>query len=173
MKHLIASEKNHIVYDTLREYVGCNVYHPVHIDGTELCRMELSQFVEHAILNENNPGAKKVKFFVIDEANLYCPPKPKPLPVGMLRLNDWSRHYGKSFAVIARRPTQLHSDLVELSHRLFIFNLKGVNDVRYLNDVSHGLGDAVASLEPYHFVEVDQWRNYKVRSPVIQMPGGR
>jgi hypothetical protein len=42
--------------------------------------------------------------FIIDEANRFCPPKPKLLPAAVADLNDQNRHYLMSVGYVARRP---------------------------------------------------------------------
>ena len=111
-------------------------------------------------------GGRKYTMFCIDEANRFCPPKPTPLPQAVADLNDWQRHERITTGYIARRPVQLNQDLIELAEYLFVFNLKGKSDVGYLESISAGLGEAVFSLAPWHFVCVDPNRNYTVYPPV-------
>lgn len=146
------------VYDTLNEYPDApfDSYTPSdRYDSAEL------EAVIRAII------AKNQYFMVlIDEANRFCPSKPTPLPQAVADLNDWRAHYGLSVGYIARRPVQLNQDLTELAHYLFIFRLRGKNDIQYLNDLANGLGDAVSELPPYHFIMVDSARNYQLFNPV-------
>ena len=92
--------------------------------------------------------------FVIDESNRFCPPKPHPLPSKVGDLNDQNRHYLMSVGYIARRPSQLNSDLIELADYLFIFRLTGKNDLVYLDATVSGLGQAVSKLGKFEFVLV-------------------
>lgn len=146
------------VYDTLHEYKAepYDSYSP----NDRYSTGELETVIR-AVLK-----AGRYQLLVIDEANRFCPSKPAPLPQAVADLNDWRAHYGLAVGFIARRPVQLNQDLTELSHYLFIFNLKGKNDIAYLNDLAAGLGDMVSTLAPYHFVVVDSLRNYEVFSPV-------
>ncbi|MBA7697013.1 hypothetical protein ES703_105671 [subsurface metagenome] len=144
------------VYDTLNEYADSpfDSYSPKgRYDTAEL---------EVAI----RVAMHRYSLIVIDEANRFCPPKPAPLPQAVADLNDWRAHFGVTAGYISRRPVQLNQDLTELSHYLFIFSLKGKNDIQYLNDLSAGLGDATARLAPYHFMVVDPQRNYQAYPPV-------
>lgn len=144
------------VYDTLHEFPDSpfDSYIPkVRGDTDEL------ETVIRAII-------KKYKMIVIDECNRFCPSKPVPLPQAIADLNDFRAHYGVSVGYVARRPVQLNQDLMELAHYLFIFNLKGKNDIQYLNDLAAGLGDAVKELPLYHFIVVDPMRNYHICPPV-------
>ena len=106
--------------------------------------------------------------FGIDECNRYCPNR-KPLPDQVGVLNDFNRHYRIATGYIARRPTQLNTDLIELSHYLVFFRLMGKNDYRYMEDIADGLGDAVRALPKFHYVLVDEARDYQVCKPVKDM----
>ena len=164
LKALLEGKDDYIIYDPLHEYVGFNRYKPQHRSYSEESQAELNNFIEKRIIpNETRPA-----FFMIDEANRYCPNK-RPLPDMVEDLNDFNRHYGLALGFIARRPVQLNTDLVELAHYLIIYNLTGKNDYQYLESLSNGLGDAVKSLPEWHYVLVDPQRNYKICSPVQNM----
>jgi hypothetical protein len=100
--------------------------------------------------------------FIIDEANRFCPAKPHPLPASIADLNDQARHYLMSVGYIARRPSQLNSDLIELSDYVFIFRLTGKNDLIYLDATVKGLGDAVARLDSFQFVTVYPDKHFEI-----------
>lgn len=100
--------------------------------------------------------------FIIDETNRFCPPKPHPLPPAVADLNDQNRHYLMSVGYVARRPSQLNSDLIELANYLFIFRLTGKNDLIYLDATVKGLGEAVAGLDNYQFVLVFPDKHFTV-----------
>lgn len=157
-KHILSQEPAHFVFDTLHEYKGFNRYLPLQRDTRGI--PELETLIEIAIIR-----SKAVRLFIIDEANRFCPSKI-PLPQAVLNLNDFQRHYGIAFGAIARRPVQLFTDLTELAHYMFIFNLKGKNDCAYLDAIVLGLGDAVSQLQSYHFVVVSPGRSYEVHAPI-------
>jgi len=106
--------------------------------------------------------------FIIDEANRFIKPKPTPLTQAVADMNDWCRHpqFNLSIGYIARRPTQINTDIVELCDYLFIFQLGGKNDIRYLNELRDGLGDVVLNLSPFHFALVYPNRTWRVFNPV-------
>ena len=91
----------------------------------------------------------KPELFVIDEANRYIYPKPTRLPKPVADLVDYGRHWNTSFGVVARRPVQFHTDLIELADVVFFFQLPGKNDNAYLESLHTGLGDTVRNLAPY------------------------
>lgn len=144
------------VYDTLHEYPGINF--DTYCPKDRYSAVELDMVIRIAM--------RRYKLIIIDECNRFCPSKPAPLPQAVADLNDWRAHYGASVGYIARRPVQLNQDLTELAHYLFIFCLKGRNDIQYLNDLTAGLGDSVSELAPYHFIVVDPQRSYQTYSPV-------
>ena len=147
-----------LMYDTLDEYPGNPFDSYVPRNRGSVAELEN---VTRRVL-----AARRYKLFIIDETNRFCPSKPKPLPQAIADLNDWRAHYGISIGYICRRPTQLHQDLTELAHYLFIFSLPGKNDQDYLNNLSRGLGDAVAQVPKYHFMVVYPDRRYELFSPV-------
>ena len=159
-KHILRSTKRHLVYDPLNEYPGFNRYVP---DS----RNDVAEFDEmvNGMVIEWKP-----RLFLVDEANRYVRPKPSPLPQGAADLVDLARHWDVSFGMITRRPTQFHTDIVELADYLFIFNLPGKNDRAWLNEVSTGMGDVAATLPKYHFLVVDQRREYFIHPPVALIP---
>lgn len=154
------------VYDTMHEYPtdkSFDVYRP----RERYSVPELEKILR--LLKQR----RFYKLLAIDEANRFCPSKPSPLPEVVADLNDTGRHpeWGNITPIyIARRPTQLNQDLTELAHYLFIFNLKGKNDIDYLNDFAKGLGDEVFNLPSFHFIIVDQHRTWTVHKPVPLMP---
>ena len=155
VRHILESTRNHIVYDPLNEYDGARRYVP---DDRQSIG-ELNKFVETLVI------PTRPRLFIIDEANRFIANR-KPLPSGMADLNDLSRHWDISWGVVARRPTQFATDIVELAHYLFVFALHGKNDRQYLNDVKTGLGDTVDALRPFQFAIVDEHRRVTVHAPL-------
>lgn len=156
VKSILRTTVDHIVYDPLDEYQGFTRYSPTDRHSSE----ELDQMVNGLVLK------KRPRLFIVDEANRYIQPKPKPLPPSIADLNDHSRHWNIAWGLVCRRPTQFHSDVVELAHLLFIFGLHGKNDRQYFNDLKSGLGDVVDTLPQYHFVVVNENRDIEVHKPI-------
>nr|BEL00733.1 hypothetical protein DMOBY_05860 [Dehalococcoides mccartyi] len=150
-----------LVYDTLSEYSDAQSYDR-YVPTNRYNAAELEK-ITRAVMH-----SRRYRLFIIDEANRYCPSKPAPLPQAIADLNDWCRHdqYDIIPVYICRRPTQLNQDLTEQADYIAIFRLAGVNDVKYLNELSAGLGDTVQKLPQYHFCLVDPLRNYQVMLPV-------
>ncbi len=157
--------KNSIVYDVHHEYAGFNRYLAEHRQVDRRAKndpgiIELNTFVKIVVQDSGN-----IRLFILDEANRFCPNK-YPLPSSIITLNDDNRHDRIAFGTVARRAAQLHTDLVELAHYMFIFRLAGKNDIQYLEDVALGLGETVKGLKDFHFVIVDPNRRFKVHSPM-------
>jgi len=157
------------VYDTMHEYPtnqASDVYRPTDRYSVPELEKVLTLIIKLA-------RRRNYKLVAIDEANRFAPSKPAPLPKTIGEINDCCRHveYNNLTPVfIARRPTQLNQDLTELAHFLIIFNLKGKNDIDYLENFATGLGEAVFNLPQYHFVVVDQRRQWTLHKPVPLMP---
>jgi len=160
-RYILHRHPAHMVYDTLHEYQGFNRYIVKYRQFENAAVNELNQFINQIVIN-----SRKIRMFIIDEANRYCPPKPARLPDGVLQLNDWQRHMNVGFGCIARRPSQLHQDITELASYIFVFNLAGKNDQAYLNELADGLGDAALTLTDHKFIIVDQNRKYAVHDPI-------
>lgn len=166
VKSFLSQVKNSIVYDVLKEHRGFNRYLVDHrqvqnYTSKDPAILELNTFVNRVVI-----GSGQIRLFILEEANRYCPPKPQPLPASILDLNDFQRHEKIAFGSVARRPVQLHTDLVELAHYLFIYQLSGKNDRNYLDEIADGLGDAAVGLKPWHFIIVHPDRHYEVHPPV-------
>lgn len=169
-KIFLKRERSHLIYDVHHEHSGFNRYLVRHkqvlnYKPTDPAIAELNGLVTSVM------DSGQIRLFIIDEANRFCPNR-KPLPSSILVLNDDNRHLKMAFGVIARRAVQLNTDLIELAHYIFIFQLPGKNDHDYLESVALGLGDAVRELKPFHFVVVTPSRNYKVHLPVEEIKSG-
>ena len=156
VKHLLAQEPSHLVYDPNGEYEApLRAYRPTDIESLD----ELSWVIKNYV----QPGRHKA--FVLDEANIYIPKSGKlgPQLTGLAHLR---RHWGVSWGVVARRPVNLHTEVREMASRSFFFRLTGYRDRNTLNDMHNGLGDMVATLKPYHFVVYDALTEPRVHSPI-------
>ena len=176
VKSVLQSTLDHLIYDPLKEHQGYNKYTPT--DRTDI--EELSTLIEGPVIKgvkvtkENQkmfptrrPGETwKPELFVIDEANRYIYPKPTRLPKPVADLVDYGRHWNISFGVVARRPVQFHSDLIELADCVFFFKLPGKNDHAYLESLHAGLGDTVRDLPPRHFVAFQHGSEITVHAPI-------
>ncbi len=158
VKHILDSTPDHLIYDPLGEHQGYRQYIPEDRSSVQ----ELEELVQALVIPEKNRPA----LFVVDEANKYIRPKPNPLPAGIDDLNDFARHWDLSVGYVCRRPVQFHTDIVELSNYVFFFGLSGKNDYRYMEDLHHGLGDAVRSLAEYEFVSLKDGREITLHAPI-------
>lgn len=152
-----------VYYDTLSEAdnnCDFDFYRPKNRYSVD----ELQTFLSAIIPKVNTTPIYRM--IAIDECNRFCPPKPTPLPPMVADLNDICRHYGVSVGFIARRPVQLNQDLTELSDYIFIFQLSGKNDIKYLDNLSDNLGQTVKKLKKFEFVLVNRDRSYQVMNPI-------
>jgi len=151
---------NSVVFDVLKEYdySQFDVYHPKNMHYPEISE-EFDYFIEK--IKDN----AKWNMVVIDEANRVFPNRKTLFPKFRSFLDTY-RHYNKSILFICRRPSQLYTDIPELAHFLIVFNLKGKNDIDYLNSLNRNVGEIVYSLPPYHFVIIDMWRNFHICKPI-------
>ncbi len=158
-KH-IAKQYNSIIFDVLEEYEP-NIY-DVYIPESKIypdISYEFESFIEK-VKNQ------KWNMLIVDEASRIFPNRKPLFPCFRNYLDTYRHQKLCSIGFIARRPTQLHTDLVELAHYIFVFNLKGKNDIQYLNFLNSKIGDLPAKLEPYHFLVIFPDRNFKVFKPV-------
>lgn len=158
-KHILQSNSRHIVYDSMSEYAGFRRYIPDDAHSVA----ELDRFISDTVIRY------KPDLFMLDEANRYIQPKPNRLPQAVADMVDVSRHWRVAWGAIARRPTQIHTDIIELAHYGFIFNLSGRNDKRALENWYTGLGDAVANLPKYHFAVVESGVGFHIHRPVREV----
>lgn len=158
-KYIIRKVKKHLVFDILNEYKPrFNRYIPksTEVDFLKYEFCKLSNFL----------GAfKKLDLLAIDEANRIAPPRKALLPE-IAELVDFGRHKALTVIYIARRPVQLHTDIIELADYLVIFKLSGKNDIRYLEDLRKGLGDEVLKLPKHYFIVLDKTRDFKIYPPI-------
>ena len=103
--------------------------------------------------NEKIPLAKRYRLLILDEVSRYYP-NGKPLPENIGFINDFNRHMDLSLVSVARRMTQIATDLPELSHRLIIYKQRGINDLKRLEDLAKGLGDACEKLKKHEYLEL-------------------
>ena len=158
-KH-IARQYNSLIFDVLGEYEP-NIY-DVYIPSSKIypdIAQEFDLFIDKV-------KDKKWNMLIVDEASRIFPNKRPLYPAFRSYLDTYRHHKLCSIGFIARRPTQLHTDLVELSHYIFVFNLKGKNDIQYLNFLNSEIGDLPAKLEPYHFMVIYPDRSFKIFKPV-------
>jgi GTPase SAR1 family protein len=83
---------------------------------------EVSELVNNYIITPfKEQKTQPYRLVVFDEASRYLNTKlSMPNEIGYI--NDFARHLNIDVITIARRFTQLNTDLVELSHNLYIFN---------------------------------------------------
>lgn len=160
VRHILHQEPRHLVYDPNREYNGFRAYHPADIGSSH----ELDWVIERYV-KPNAQGQAAHKMFCLDEANLYIPQSGK-LRQNILQLAHLRRHWGVAWGVVARRPTNLHTEVREMTNYLLVFRITGLRDRQLLNDWHRGLGDMAGQLKPYHYAVCDGMSEPWVSDPV-------
>lgn len=143
-----------IIYDTVKEY-PINKKYLVYRPQNSNSIPELISFINTHIKNApRDKRYSKPEIFLIDEGNRFAPGGGCALDPALVDLNDQLRHppYEIGVVWIARRPTQLHPDIIGLSDNVLCFLLTGKNDIKYLNDLKIGYGDQVSQLKKYHSI---------------------
>jgi hypothetical protein len=147
-RHILRSTQQHLVYDrTGHDYAGFIRYLPEDPQSA----MEMNAVVQKHVID----ASPRPRLFVLDEGNAFIQPKPSRLPPAIAELNDLSRHMQLSWVVATRRPSQFHSDIMELADYIFVYRLPGPKDRSALNDISAHLGDYAVDLPTYHFLVYD------------------
>lgn len=165
-KWLLQQRPRHFVFDPMDEYPdsqGYNQYVPQAKRGDQAVQ-ELDLFIDE-VIKENS---SKLDYLVVDEVNRFHT-KGGTLDGAVGELLDLNRHWDIGVGTIARRPTQVHTDIREMSDYIFIFGLTGRSDMKTLEDMATGLADAVRELGPYQFVMVDPSREIHTMQPVPSM----
>lgn len=157
--------QGHLVYDLCQEHSALNRYVPSHRRGSE-AEEELEEVAARTVTNQDREMRPDV--FAVEEVSRFCSPQSQP-PPAVYELVDLARHYRTGLLTVARRPAQVHADLVDLADTVIYFRLKGKNDRRALNRTIDGLGDVVRNLPDYHFARVTGDHRVYVHPPVPEM----
>ena len=92
---------------------------------------------------------------IIDEADGFLPNKTNLL-IPSRTLVHLGRHYGIGSAYVTRRLSNLHTDVISQTGKLFLFRLYAGADAQYLERAQLGeIVDPVFNLEKYWFVSYD------------------
>ena len=176
VKSVLETTPDHLIYDPLAEHAGYNRYRPTDrtsieelntvIEGPVIQGVKVTEGNKHMFPTRRVGERYQPELFVIDEANRYIYPHPTRLPKPVEDLVDLGRHMKLSFGVVARRPAQFHTTLIELCDHVFFFQIPGTADHRYLESLHVGLGDTVRDLPPYHFVAFSHGSEITVHAPI-------
>lgn len=158
-----SATRPYLVFDPLREHTDYTeadlVVIPEYTRGDEANR-ELQEIIEFAIENRQHFG-----YIWVDEVNRFHG-KGGTLDGPIGDVVDLNAHYNLGVGMIARRPVQVHTDIIELADYLFVFKLTGVNDIRKLDNISSGLGERVATLRQREFMVVYPDGSYSQMNPI-------
>lgn len=154
-----------LVYDWHKEYTDVNkkdllIYYPKFKTDVEKRLLEFNTIINKLFVNK-----KGMKLLIVDEANEYLPSR-KPLPSSIEDLRSNHAHYNQSYILIARRPVDLNTNLIEVADYRIFFRLDGKNDLQYVDSLKKGLSDIVANLKEHYFAVFDYKGNVTVCKPV-------
>ena len=76
-----------------------------------------------------------------------------------------------SLGIIARRPEQVHTDLVDLAHYIIVFHSDGHRTTNLLNDIHEGLGDAAIELGEYEYLVYKKGSGEIIKEQPIKIEG--
>jgi superfamily I DNA and RNA helicase len=142
----------HIFIDPLDEHTQHTRFVPSRRMRSPQLQTEISTFFNKLKTNQ------KIKLIFCDEANQYFINKWQPLPDEVQDLVDYSRHDKKTICWVARRITQLPTDITELGDIYIFFKQTGKNDLRALDDISAGLKEIMQKeirSEQHNFILFD------------------
>jgi len=135
IEQLAKAENKHVFIDPLDEHTEHTRFVPSRRMRSEQLQAEVCAFFRKI------QGNAKIKLMLCDESNQYFINKWQPLPAEVQDLVDYSRHDKKTICWVARRITQLPTDITELGDIYLFFKQTGKNDLRALDDVCSGLKD--------------------------------
>jgi len=143
---ILPNFSRYIVFDFMDDYKGYNRY-------VAKSPSEFDFFIDKVVV----PNYQKIDLIVIDEANRLLPNRIEMVE-GFKLLNDRCgvNHMNIGVITACRRPSQIHTDVVELAHYIICFGLYGKNDIQRLNAEKSGFGDVVAQLKNHEAVLYDK-----------------
>ncbi len=171
-KHLIDQYRKQgvstLVIDYMHEYDGKN-HTAYRVENRSKPTQEVDEVLNRLIIEPYRKGIPRKERYghlICDEAPRYFPAR-QPLPPAAAQINDVGRHMSIAVTCIARRFSQVNTDLVELSHEIYLFRQSGVNDLRRCNDMRAGLANIVGSLAPHHYAVLNMTTGeISVRKPL-------
>jgi len=153
--------KGALIIDVMNEYTGeGSIYRP---ENRTEPRDEIEGLVQTALIDPYIDKKKKRYHLVLfDEASRYIFPRVSLGPQ-FGYLNDFSRHMDLTMICVARRFSQVHTDISELAHKLVIFSQTGKNDLERLSQIAEGLDDAVRGLSGHEHIEYSRGKIVRKR----------
>ena len=179
----VAQSYDTVVFDPLKEYdpQAHDVFRPERTDQ-EFLENSIDSFIGD-IKDTKKAGQASWELFIMSEVSSYIPNNSYGGNVNQFL--NYYRHsleeqgWDIGFAYDARRPAKVSADLREITKYFAIFGgIKGANDIKLLNNMNSGLGDAVKELDtpfdqekgpdhtPYEFILVYPDRSWKKFPPI-------
>ncbi len=145
-----------LVYDPLGQYPEFDRIEPKQRSFPQAAE-EFARIIKKYQLRD--ASKHNYRLLIIDEAQRLAP-VAKALNRDIALLNSEHRHIPLGIVWIARRPRELHAEIINLADHMMIFRLPGATDFKFLEDTAKGLGEKVRNLTQYQFTYVDQDRRY-------------
>lgn len=179
----LAQSYDTVVFDPLREYDPQNhdVLRPERTDQ-EFLENRIDSFIGD-IKDTKQAGEAQWELLIMSEVSSYI--SNNHYGGNVNQFLNYYRHsleeqgWDIGFTYDARRPAKVSADLREITKYFVIFGgIKGANDIKALNQMNQGLGDAVRELDtpfdqekgpnhtPYEFILVYPDRSWKKFPPI-------
>lgn len=155
-KIIPSAAKPLVVVDPNMEYAAGKGVYVFRLKNYGAAAEEVESMIKSMLANNIN-----VKTLIVDESNVVFD-KLTLLPAAKRFVNTL-RHIGVDLVCVARRPVDINITISELARERYIFRVSGVNDIKRLNEIIAGLGDAAANLQGHDYIYVkDDSRDYSV-----------
>ena len=172
-----------VVFDVLREYDSqkYDVYRPQ--NSTQDHLEESVNNLIGDIRDTKKAGKASWELFIMSEVSSYI--SNNHYGGNVNQFLNYYRHdldnqgWDMGFAYDARRPAKVSADMREITKYFAIFGgIKGQNDIKALNNMNQGLGEAVKNLDtpfdqekgpnhtPYEFILVHPDRSFQRMPPI-------
>lgn len=166
MQKAADSGKTIVIFDPMDEYSDHeNIMRiiPDHKRGKKAVE-ELEKVVEHV-----EEKKEEIDYFLCDEISRFHS-KGGELDGPIGEMVDLNAHWNMGIGFVCRRPTQMHTDIREMADFIFIFVLRGHNDLKRLDEISAGLTQEMETMisdeQWYSYLAVNERREYAVCPPV-------
>lgn len=120
-------------------------------------------------LEEIEDRKEEIDYFLCDEISRFHS-KGGELKGPLGEMIDLNAHWDMGVGFVCRRPTQMHTDIREMADWIFVFALRGRNDVKSLDEISNGLTETMEEMvsnEPWHsYIAINERRDYDIHPPI-------
>jgi hypothetical protein len=178
MKTMIRTFPRCIIWDPLGEYV------------TDYTFIDLEEFIDFLIKDEQKRGFFCVNYHPIDEVSdfpVFCRAvlargdvrlvveeldvvtSPYNCPIEFARIIKYGRHYGVQLMGASRRPAEVTRMFTSQANRFIAFAQHEPADLQYFRSIFGKAANNLSIMPDYHFMDVDYSTkplNLSVRKPI-------